>query len=112
MYMFDLVSAISPAHGQTELTVAFSPNRSVQPDLVTVGSGPAQSKSASNWRGLWSWSRGSDCLRPRGADVAINYLPSEEADAKEVIDIIREAGRKAAALPGDLSKEAFARKIV
>jgi hypothetical protein len=47
-----------------------------------------------------------------GADVAINYLPSEEADAKEVIAIIREAGRKAIALPGDLSKEAFARRVV
>src|SRR5436305_3161919 len=35
-----------------------------------------------------------------GADVAINYLPVEEPDAKEVIDIIRAAGRKAIPLPG------------
>ena len=33
-----------------------------------------------------------------GADVAINYLPAEEADAKEVVELIREAGRKAVAL--------------
>ena len=28
-----------------------------------------------------------------GADVAINYLPAEESDAKEVIQLIKEAGR-------------------
>jgi hypothetical protein len=37
-----------------------------------------------------------------GADVAINYLPQEESDAKEVMVLIRQAGRKAVALPGDL----------
>jgi NAD(P)-dependent dehydrogenase (short-subunit alcohol dehydrogenase family) len=47
-----------------------------------------------------------------GADVAINYLPSEEADAKEVIALIEAEGRKAFAIPGDLKKEAFARKLV
>ena len=43
-----------------------------------------------------------------GADVAINYLPSEEPDAKEVLDLIRKEGRKAIALPGDIQDEAFA----
>jgi NAD(P)-dependent dehydrogenase (short-subunit alcohol dehydrogenase family) len=47
-----------------------------------------------------------------GADVAINYLPSEEADAKEVIALIEAEGRKAFAMPGDLSNEKFARKLV
>jgi NAD(P)-dependent dehydrogenase (short-subunit alcohol dehydrogenase family) len=47
-----------------------------------------------------------------GADVAINYLPSEEADAKEVIALIEKAGRKAFALPGDLGNESFCRKLV
>ena len=42
-----------------------------------------------------------------GADVAINYLPAEEPDAKEVVALIREAGRKAVAIPGDLRDEAF-----
>src|ERR1700758_5602501 len=40
-----------------------------------------------------------------GADVAINYLPQEESDAREVIDLIRQAGRKAGALPGDIRRE-------
>ncbi|WP_122745933.1 SDR family NAD(P)-dependent oxidoreductase, partial [Pseudomonas viridiflava] len=30
-----------------------------------------------------------------GADVAINYLPQEESDAREVVALIRAAGRKA-----------------
>ena len=47
-----------------------------------------------------------------GADVAINYLPSEEKDAKEVIALIKAEGRKAVALPGDISNEKFARRLV
>ncbi len=42
-----------------------------------------------------------------GADVAINYLPAEEPDAREVVDLIRQAGRKAVALPGDLRERSF-----
>jgi NAD(P)-dependent dehydrogenase (short-subunit alcohol dehydrogenase family) len=47
-----------------------------------------------------------------GADVAINYYPSEEPDAQEVIALIKKEGRKAIALPGDLREEAFCRKLV
>lgn len=47
-----------------------------------------------------------------GADVAINYLPFEEPDAREVVDLIRAAGRKAVAIPGDLRDEAFCRRLV
>lgn len=47
-----------------------------------------------------------------GADVAINYLPAEEPDAREVVALIREAGRKAVAIPGDLRDEGFCRKLV
>jgi hypothetical protein len=47
-----------------------------------------------------------------GADVAINYLPAEEPDAQEVIALIREAGRKGVAIPGDLREEAFCRRLV
>jgi NAD(P)-dependent dehydrogenase (short-subunit alcohol dehydrogenase family) len=47
-----------------------------------------------------------------GADVAINYLPAEEPDAKEVVELIRAAGRKAVAIPGDLREERFCRKLV
>ena len=47
-----------------------------------------------------------------GADVAINYLPQEEEDAREVVELIRAAGCKAVALPGDLRDAAFCRQLV
>jgi NAD(P)-dependent dehydrogenase (short-subunit alcohol dehydrogenase family) len=47
-----------------------------------------------------------------GADVAINYLPAEEPDAREVVALIKAEGRKAVALPGDLRDEAFCRRLV
>lgn len=47
-----------------------------------------------------------------GADVAINYLPDEEPDAREVVALIKAEGRKAIAIPGDLREEAFCQKLV
>jgi len=47
-----------------------------------------------------------------GADVAISYLGSEEADAREVIALIEAEGRKAVALPGDVTDEAWCRELV
>jgi NAD(P)-dependent dehydrogenase (short-subunit alcohol dehydrogenase family) len=47
-----------------------------------------------------------------GADVAINYFPTEQPDADEVLALIQEAGRKAVGIPGDLRDEDFCRKLV
>ncbi len=47
-----------------------------------------------------------------GADVAINYFPTEEPDAQEVIALIKAEGRKAVAIPGDLRQEAFCVELV
>ncbi len=47
-----------------------------------------------------------------GADVAINYFPSEEPDAREVIGLIRAEERKGLALPGDIRDEKFCRELV
>ncbi len=47
-----------------------------------------------------------------GADVAINYFPTEEPDAQEVVQLIKAAGRKAVAIPGDLRDEAFCKRLV
>lgn len=47
-----------------------------------------------------------------GADVAISYLPSEEADAKEVIELIEAAGRKAYGFPGDVKNESLCRQLI
>ena len=47
-----------------------------------------------------------------GADVAIGYLPAEQADAEEVASLIRQAGRKAVLLPGDISHEGVCQRLV
>jgi NAD(P)-dependent dehydrogenase (short-subunit alcohol dehydrogenase family) len=47
-----------------------------------------------------------------GADVAIGYLPEEEADARETVRWVEQAGRKALALPGDIQDERFCRDMV
>jgi len=47
-----------------------------------------------------------------GADVVLNYLPEEEADAQEVVQLVEAAGRKAFAVPGDLTSEAFCESLI
>jgi len=47
-----------------------------------------------------------------GADVAINYFPSEEPDAQEVIGLIAVEKRKGIAIPGDLRDEHFCQDLV
>lgn len=47
-----------------------------------------------------------------GADVAINYLPAEEPDAREVVALIEAEGRQAVAIPGDLRDERFCQRLV
>ena len=47
-----------------------------------------------------------------GADVAINYLPAEEPDAREVVDLIKKEGRVCVPISGDLREEAFCQRLV
>ena len=47
-----------------------------------------------------------------GADVAIQYLPEEESDAKDTAELIKKAGRKAVLLPADFRKRGEAAKVV
>ena len=47
-----------------------------------------------------------------GADVALSYLPEEQAQAEEVAELIREAGRTAVLLPGDIQNEAMNQELV
>jgi hypothetical protein len=46
-----------------------------------------------------------------GADVAIAYLPDEEADARKVMSLIEADGRKAVALPGDITDESWCKEL-
>lgn len=47
-----------------------------------------------------------------GADIAFQYFPGEEKDAKEVAELIKAAGRKAVLLPYDLRDESAPKEIV
>ncbi|KTR83887.1 oxidoreductase [Novosphingobium barchaimii] len=47
-----------------------------------------------------------------GADVAISYLASEDEDAAALIALFQAEGRKAVALPGDITDEAWCRSLV
>ena len=44
--------------------------------------------------------------------MAIAYLPAEEKDAQEVIELIEAEGRTAVALPGDITDEAWCGELV
>jgi NAD(P)-dependent dehydrogenase (short-subunit alcohol dehydrogenase family) len=47
-----------------------------------------------------------------GADIVLSYLPEEEADAREVVDLIDKAGQRAIAMPGSLTEESACTSLV
>jgi NAD(P)-dependent dehydrogenase (short-subunit alcohol dehydrogenase family) len=47
-----------------------------------------------------------------GADIVLNYLESEEPDAKEVVALIEKTGQKVIASPGDISDEKFCKDLI
>ena len=47
-----------------------------------------------------------------GADLVLTYLPEEEKDAQEVVQLVEAAGRRAVAIPGDLQDEHFCFRLV
>ncbi|RAN76753.1 NAD(P)-dependent dehydrogenase [Bacillus sp. SRB_336] len=47
-----------------------------------------------------------------GADVAFTYLPEEDSDAAQTVQLVEDAGQRALALPGDLRDEAFCQDVV
>ena len=47
-----------------------------------------------------------------GADIVLNYLPEEQADAQEVVKLIEAEGRKAITVPGDLKDEQFCKSLI
>jgi len=47
-----------------------------------------------------------------GADVAINYLPEEQADAEETKASVEKVGRKCLLIPGDLRDRNFCREVI
>jgi NAD(P)-dependent dehydrogenase (short-subunit alcohol dehydrogenase family) len=47
-----------------------------------------------------------------GADLVLSYLPVEQDDMDDLLDLLRETGRHIAVLPGDISNEPFCRELV
>lgn len=47
-----------------------------------------------------------------GADVVLSYMPEEEADAKQILKLVQEAGRTAIAIPGDLKDEEYCEQLI
>ena len=47
-----------------------------------------------------------------GADVAISYLPEEQADAEDTAKLVEAAGRRSLLLPGDARDEGYCTEIV
>lgn len=47
-----------------------------------------------------------------GADLVLSFLPEEEDDARETERWVRDAGRKALLVPGDVGKKKYCEKLV
>jgi len=47
-----------------------------------------------------------------GADIAINYMESEQKDADSLAQLLKKEGKKVILIPGDLSDEKFCRQMV
>ncbi len=105
-----------PFNGQSQPWPGLAGKMDPKPDhgeLSYKGSGRLAGRKALITGGDSGMGRAAAIAYAReGADVAINYFPSEEPDALEVIKIIKAEGRKAIAIPGDLRDEAFCQKLV
>ena len=105
-----------PFKGQSQAWPGLAGQMDPKPDHGETsykGSGRLQGRKALITGGDSGMGRAAAIAYAReGADVAINYLPAEEADAKEVIALIKKEGRKGIAIPGDLRDEAFCKKLV
>lgn len=78
-----------------------------------VGSGRLKGKKALITGGDSGMGRAAAIAYAReGADVAINYYPTEEPDAQEVIALMKAEGTKAIAFPGDLRTPEFCRQLI
>src|SRR5579872_3787646 len=105
-----------PFQEQTQPWPGLASKMNPQPDhgeKTYRGSGRLAGRKALITGGDSGMGRGAAIAFAReGADVAINYLPTEEPDAREVIELIKQAGRNGVPIPGDLREEAFCQRLV
>lgn len=105
-----------PFEGQSQPWPGLASRMNPKPDHGEEsyrGSGRLTDRKALITGGDSGMGRGAAIAYAReGADVVINYLPSEEEDAQEVLTLIEQAGRKGFGIPGDLRSEAFCQQLV
>ena len=105
-----------PFHAQSQPWPGLASAMDPRPDhgeTSYVGSGRLRGRKALITGGDSGMGRAAAIAFAReGADVAINYLPAEEPDAREVVGYIRAANQRAVALPGDLRDAPFCRRLV
>jgi NAD(P)-dependent dehydrogenase (short-subunit alcohol dehydrogenase family) len=105
-----------PFQGQSQPWPGLASKMDPKPDhgeKSYVGSGRLKGRKALITGGDSGMGRAAAIAYAReGADVAIAYYPTEEPDAKEVIELIKAEGRKAVAIPGDLREESFCTRMV
>lgn len=105
-----------PFAGQTQEWPGLAGKMDPRPDhgeKSYKGSGRLQGRKALITGGDSGMGRAAAIAYAReGADLAISYYPTEEPDAKEVIELIKAEGRKAIPLPGDIRDAAWCRKMV
>jgi NAD(P)-dependent dehydrogenase (short-subunit alcohol dehydrogenase family) len=52
------------------------------------------------------------CFAKEGADVLFVHLPEEQKDAEETVRLVKAAGKKATAVPGDIRQKSFCQQVV
>lgn len=97
-----------PAPGLTS-TCSPSPTTARPPTRVRP---PGRAQGADYRRRFGHRPCSCHCLCSRGADIALNYMPIEQPDAREVIKLIEAEGRKVVAIAGDLKDEQFCKALV
>ena len=103
------------------------PEQEQQPPGLTSAMDPVPDHGEQGWvgrnrlQGLKALITGGDsgigravaiAFAREGADVALSYLDDEQSDAEDTATWVEKAGQKAALLPGDLTDEATARRVV
>ncbi|HEX3892525.1 MAG TPA: SDR family NAD(P)-dependent oxidoreductase, partial [Terracidiphilus sp.] len=105
-----------PYPGQSQPWPGLASKMNPRPDHGETsykGSGRLAGRKALITGGDSGMGRGAAIAYAReGADVVISYYPTEEPDAREVIDLIKAEGRKAIPIPGDLREESYCKELV